>query len=705
MRNIIILAAIFFLAPPSVVRGQEPSARNEASLLAVLRSDAPAADKAIACKFLAVYGSSESVPDLARLLSDEQLASWARIALEVIPGQETNEALRKAAESLEGRLLVGVINSIGVRRDEKSVALLTDKLADPSVDVASASAAALGRIGNVAAAKALQKFFVDSPASIRSAVAEGCLLCADRFLGEGNSKGAMEMFDMVRRSEAPLQRKLEATRGAILARGEAGAEMLIEQLRSPDEKFFQIGLSTAREFPGNQLDRLLGAELAKIPAERGARLVEAMADRKETVDRAALAAAAASGPKPIRLAAIAALGRVGSIDCVPALIGIGLDSDAELAAAAKTALAELPDEKVSQQIVVGLKRARGGEYVLLLELVGQRRIDANDVLIAALEDPDSAVRAAALTSLGNVVPAERLSILISAVVAPKNPEDQPIAARALKAAAVRLPDREACAAELAAAIDRANVETKVSLLEILATVGGEKALTAVGNAAKSSTLELKDAASRLLGEWMTIDAAPVLLQLAKSGPADKYQTRALRGYIRIARQFTMSDDERVQMCQNALAAANQPAEKKLVLEISKRYPHPRMLALAMEIRKTPELNDDGTQAALVIAQSLGTTADELTKLFAEDRAAAASIEIVKAEYGSADTMVDVTKVVQAAARVGQFVLLSSSNYNTAFGGDPAAGVPKRLSIQYRLDGQAGTATFPENAIIFLPRPK
>ncbi len=68
---------------------------NEAELLAILRSDAPKSEKAVTCKRLAVYGSSKSVGELAKLLRDEQLASWARIALEAIPGDEADEALRK----------------------------------------------------------------------------------------------------------------------------------------------------------------------------------------------------------------------------------------------------------------------------------------------------------------------------------------------------------------------------------------------------------------------------------------------------------------------------------------------------------------------------------------------------------------------------------------------------------------------------------
>src|SRR5260221_7115172 len=89
------------------------SADMERKLIAVLRSDAPADEKAITCKRLAVYGSDEAVPVLAPLLLDERLASWARIPLEVIPGEAADAALRDAVPKLQGRLLVGTINSIG----------------------------------------------------------------------------------------------------------------------------------------------------------------------------------------------------------------------------------------------------------------------------------------------------------------------------------------------------------------------------------------------------------------------------------------------------------------------------------------------------------------------------------------------------------------------------------------------------------------
>jgi hypothetical protein len=66
----------------------------------VLRGDATEADKAMACKELAVFGSVDAVPDLAKLLDNERLASWARIPLEAIPDAACDAALREAAEKL-----------------------------------------------------------------------------------------------------------------------------------------------------------------------------------------------------------------------------------------------------------------------------------------------------------------------------------------------------------------------------------------------------------------------------------------------------------------------------------------------------------------------------------------------------------------------------------------------------------------------------
>ena len=173
MCYIILLAMTLALTSGSVRAADGANPPDERQLIELLQSDAPPQEKAITCKRLAVFGTKDAVPALGALLADKELSSWARIALEAIPGPAADDALREALGKTDGRLLVGVINSIATRRDDNAVDELAGRLTDSDAQVASAAAVALGRIGNAPATTALEQSLADSPADVRSAVAEG----------------------------------------------------------------------------------------------------------------------------------------------------------------------------------------------------------------------------------------------------------------------------------------------------------------------------------------------------------------------------------------------------------------------------------------------------------------------------------------------------------------------------------------------------
>ena len=276
--------------------GNQRSKEEESQLIAVLRSDAAPAEKAITCKRLSVYGTSEAVPALAPLLLDKELSSWARIALEVIPGPAADAALRDAMNKAEGRLLVGVINSISVRRDAQAAEGLAAKLKSDDADVASAAAVALGHIGGEQSAKVLVQALAEAPAVVRPAVAEGCILCAEKSLAEGKSTDAVKLYDTVRQASLPKQRLLEAIRGAILARGFGGIVLLIEQLEAPDKAQLGIGLRAARELPGREVTERLAAEIKQLSPDRQPLLLLAIADRSDAAVLPTVLEAAKNGP-------------------------------------------------------------------------------------------------------------------------------------------------------------------------------------------------------------------------------------------------------------------------------------------------------------------------------------------------------------------------------------------------------------------------
>jgi HEAT repeat protein len=418
----------------------------------------------------------------------------------------------------------------------------------------------------------------------------------------------------------------------------------------------------------------------------------------------AMLEAAQQGSAAVRVAAIEVLKKLGDASCVEPLLDMVAEDDQQIALAAKATLAALAGEAVDADLVERLGDAQGARRLALIELIGTRRIDAVPPLLKAIDDDDAQVRAAALSALGEVAKLDNVSVLIKRVIEPVAGEDLPVAVKALKAACVRMPEREECAEKLAEALDQASDETKKAILETLKDMGGPKSLATMARMAKSNDVQMQDTVTRMLGEWMSADAGPVLLEVAKD-PRSRYRVRALRGYIRLPRQFgkQMSDQQRVDMCVKAWEAAERDAERELILDVIERYPSVGMLRLAVKAAEYEPTRELAAAKARSVAQKLDArNAEQLLQQIKQDPV---EIEIIKATYGAGDKQKDVTEMLKKYVRDFPIISLPSTSYNQAFGGDPVSGVPKTLKVEYRLDGKQGQAEFKENATIVLPVPK
>ena len=189
----------------------------ETRLAAVLPSGASRAAKDFVGRKLAIIGTAESTPALAALLPDKDLSHMARYALERIPAPEAGKALRAALVKTSGAEKAGVIGSLGVRRDTESIEDLAALVGDSDARIALAAATALGDIGTVESAQALQ---AAKPASdaVKLRVADAQLTAAERLLAAGDKAGALAVYKSLIASPAKNIR-LAATRGMLLASG------------------------------------------------------------------------------------------------------------------------------------------------------------------------------------------------------------------------------------------------------------------------------------------------------------------------------------------------------------------------------------------------------------------------------------------------------------------------------------------------------
>jgi HEAT repeat protein len=189
----------------------------ESKLAAVLSTEASRAAKDYVGRRLAIVGSAECVAAVAALLTDKELSHMARYALERIPAPEAGKALRDALAKTSGAEKAGVIGSLGVRRDTACVADVAALVTDSDQAIGLAAATALGDIGNVDAAKALEDA-KPSSTHVRMRVADARLSVGERLLAAGDKDAAKAVYKSLMTSESKHV-KLAATRGLLLASG------------------------------------------------------------------------------------------------------------------------------------------------------------------------------------------------------------------------------------------------------------------------------------------------------------------------------------------------------------------------------------------------------------------------------------------------------------------------------------------------------
>lgn len=597
-----------------------PGLGEKARLAAVLTTDAPYMQKLEACKRLAIIGDASSVAALAPLLADPQLSHAARIGLEAIPDPAAAEALRQGLTNVEGQLLVGVIHSIGARRDEQAVADLAKLLSRPDPQIASAAARALGRIGSPEAARLLEDALSAETPIIRFALGNALLACAENAIDRGKPEQARHLYDRLRNIQATERILIAAIRGLILLDGKQATEILAAELASTDNARFESAIGASRQLANNSVTAMLVDGLPDLSPDRQTLALDVLRTRGDATACPAVLEASKSPHPQVRLAAINALATVGDASVVPQLLKAATQSDPDLVSAARAALATLSDPKVDAAVANMIETPDQTMQRVAVELAGRRQIVAAvPALVKAAGSDDEQTSLAAIVALGDTISPGQLSLLTERLLAPASDEHAAAVKRALKMACARAVEKQVCAENLVTCLPRASHDQKCFFLELLGTVGGTVARKAVSEAALDENEEIQDVATRVLGAWLTPDAAPALLKIAKQSPHDKFRIRTLRGAIRVLRQMDLPDTQRLAMCHKAMQLAKRDEERILVIEALGRIPSDDALAAVVPCLETPALKAAACSAAIsigekVVSQSPAAVADAAGKV-------------------------------------------------------------------------------------------
>jgi HEAT repeat protein len=186
----------------------------ETRLIAALKGELSRDAHGYVCRKLAIIGTAAAVPTLASQLGDKDHSHMARYALERINAPEAGAALRDALSTANGNQKIGVIGSLGSRRDPAAVAPLAKLLKTDDPTIARSAAIAIGDIGTTKAAAVLQAALPAANGD-RQYVIDALLSCAETLLASDKRAEAMAIYQSFSGEQQPRLVRLAATRGLL----------------------------------------------------------------------------------------------------------------------------------------------------------------------------------------------------------------------------------------------------------------------------------------------------------------------------------------------------------------------------------------------------------------------------------------------------------------------------------------------------------
>ncbi|MBT3380446.1 MAG: hypothetical protein HN742_00425 [Lentisphaerae bacterium] len=518
------------------------------------------------CRQLGLLGGEGAVPALAGQLGaeDENTAETAVLALGCIGTPEAVAALEMALPKLPARIQATAASALG-SMGEAGVTALADRVsgADP---VCVAGAKALGHAGTDQAVKVLLGALQAAPPEQRRLLQDALL----KTLGRKNARVSPEpAADACRRLAAT---ELGAARQtALLAAAirflpvSESRSLLMRALSSEDQAVREGAVQLGVRAADAELSRAVCGRFDALTETEQIVLLQALKERGDAafagVPRQAVGAKAA----PVHAAACSALGVLGNSEDVPKLLAaIGLGDG--VGEAARRALTRIPGAGVAALIGDALVSTDSANRREILDLLIDRA-EAGSVhhYMSVVRDKDRRVREAALRGVGkHGTPAE-----LTELVALLNDEIGDASFRrpfeSCTAALCRtFADAGPASAPCLAALPKATVPGRPSILRVLGILAEAEGLAAIVGDTKSPDEGTRDAAVRALATWPDATAWDSLLTVARDTENLIHHVLAVRGCRRLLGTMADADPEDLKVLYDAaLAVARREDEKKL----------------------------------------------------------------------------------------------------------------------------------------------
>ncbi len=544
--------------------GPESSAREavESRLLDALSGEGSTEFKAFLCRQLRTVGGGRSIPLLERLLASPELSHMARFALGRIPDPEAARALHRAASRLEGKQLAGVLGTLGERRHAPAIALLVKHLGSSDPSVAAAAANALGRVGTGEAANELVSARAKASDSLRPFVDNALFVCAERLAAGGDMEAAASIYARFLTPDHPSHLRVGALNGLASTDRERVGTRLLRALTDRDPAVRASAVALTGSVPGTELTQKLVSRLPALEADTRSRLIRSLGSRGDRVALGAVRDALESEHEPTRVAALFALGRIGTAADVARLAEAAASKSGAAQTTARASLVRITAPGAEDAIVSGVLVGDAAQRRERIRALRDRRAGAAfETIVRAASADDAGVRADAFDALGRLADASTLGEL-TGLVGSTRADERGLAAKAIESAFRRVRDPALRLNAIRSALDASPVDAKPTLVGILKSIASAESLTLAWQAAKSSETSVRRAAIETIAAWPDSSPADALLAAVPQLTDPREKRTALRGFVRMAQQ----SEEPVARVNAAFEVCSGPEERAIVLD-------------------------------------------------------------------------------------------------------------------------------------------
>lgn len=550
----------------------DPSQRaaTAARLARVLKaSTTTGAARQFICAQLYRIGTEAEVSAVAPMLLDPATTDTARLFLERIQSAESVAALRGALDQLEGRALIGVVNSLSLVQDAASVDRISALTGSQDATVALAAWRALGNFGSDSAARFLiqrLKMADKAFAPLEAAAVRTAILLESA----GKRDKAMEIYRLL----ADARRSPGARHAGFLAvlaacpEGEKAA-ITAQWSKSPDVSQQKAVIA--------QLTALGDAALEQVSHHKGMgekvqiALMEELAARQgEKMLPAMLEAANSGDPAKVQMA-LRFFASVGDPQVIPVLIK-ALNSDEATRTIAAAALAQRPKQVVGPALLEALTKQVDLREQVVDILSTLKYYEAIDPLTRLARSADPAVYEGAVDGLRAICDPDdtdlkRMFALYLDV--PAGPQRECVE-RAIAYVCAKNPQPAQRATILLRFVDRhpdRNQQSfQAAVLPLLGRLGTDTVYQRIEPLLNSPAPELSAAAVRAFCNWPTAQYADALWDLATKSESKTYRSQSLRAYVRVvALPNNRPAAETLAMLKNAMKFADASANREWIL--------------------------------------------------------------------------------------------------------------------------------------------